>query len=385
MTDLVRATDQFAIIEPSWTLAERIAKTDFVPSALRGKPEAVLAAILTGNELGLPPMTAINKIHVIEGRPSLSAEVMRALVQAAGHEIWLEESNTTKATVGGRRRDTSNASYITWTIDDANRANLGGKQNWKRYPRAMLVARATGELCRFLFSDVLAGISYTVEEVEDGFTLEGDDALADPVMDGRPEGVAPPKKPTSKRQRKPKKPPASPPPASAGPPLPGEEGYDDVTGAVAPEVIDAEATEADGPSSKSEFWRILREIGRDGDDAESRALRHAVIHKATDGATTNSQKADNDALEAACELLTQVQEGTWEVGEDERLIEAQSAFAWGETHHSSSTGFPPGWGDRAGPDKARATKAARALDDSFTGSFDDIGPALAARIAEEGA
>jgi hypothetical protein len=50
-------------------------------------------------------------------------------------------------------------------MDDAKRANLAGKGNWKSYPRQMLAARATSEIARLLFADLLHGLSYTPEEV----------------------------------------------------------------------------------------------------------------------------------------------------------------------------------------------------------------------------
>ena len=98
---------------PSWIdvmdrgveLAEIIANTDFVPKGLRGNQPAILAAILYGHEVGLEPMQSLAKISVIEGRPSLWAEAQRALILAAGHEMWVEESTVTRATVAGRRRD----------------------------------------------------------------------------------------------------------------------------------------------------------------------------------------------------------------------------------------------------------------------------------------
>src|SRR5262245_66596690 len=63
-------------------LATYIAGTDFVPRAYRGQDAAVAAAILAGRELGIGPMTALQHLHVIDGRPAMSAQLMRALVFA---------------------------------------------------------------------------------------------------------------------------------------------------------------------------------------------------------------------------------------------------------------------------------------------------------------
>lgn len=81
-----------ALINPttdSWTavlhdvvaLAQNINQTEFVPKDLRGSAPKVAAAILHGRELGLPPMTSLAGVHVIQGRPGVSAELMRALIQ----------------------------------------------------------------------------------------------------------------------------------------------------------------------------------------------------------------------------------------------------------------------------------------------------------------
>ena len=92
-----------ALAEDYWRLAQRIATTEFVPAKLRNRPEAVLAALLSGAERGLGPMESLRSIDVIEGKPSLSAEAMRALVLAAGHDIEIVESTATRCTVIGRR------------------------------------------------------------------------------------------------------------------------------------------------------------------------------------------------------------------------------------------------------------------------------------------
>ena len=104
---------------------------------------------------------------VIEGKPSLSAEAQRALILAAGHELWVEDGATaTKVTVTGRRAGSDRTSSMTWTLDDAKRANLAGKTNWRMYPRQMLTARATADLARAIFADVIGGLAAT-EELED--------------------------------------------------------------------------------------------------------------------------------------------------------------------------------------------------------------------------
>jgi hypothetical protein len=162
----------FEVMGAAFELAQKLAATEFVPLPLRNKPAAVAACILQGHEVGLPPMASLQHIHVIQGRPALDAAAQRALVLAHGHEIWIEEQTATRATVCGRRKGEDRVLSVTWTLDDAKRAKLDGKESWRLYPRNMLVARATGDVCRGAFMDVLAGIPYNVEELQDGAVLQ---------------------------------------------------------------------------------------------------------------------------------------------------------------------------------------------------------------------
>lgn len=217
-----------AVVENVAAFANQICDTDFVPKGLRGKPAAVAAAILSGRELGLPPMTALQGTHVVEGRPGLSAEMMRALVLAAGHEIEFTESTGAKCTIRGRRSGRDTWLEVTWNSDMARAAGLLGKSNWKNYPRALLQARATTELCRMIFADVIHGFR-SVEELED---MTEDDQSGG-TGTGAVEGSAPVKR----SRRRTSQAPADALNAQAGesrpaggtpePPLPGEPGYDD--------------------------------------------------------------------------------------------------------------------------------------------------------------
>lgn len=147
---------------------QAIAKTEFVPRGLRGKPNAILAAILMGRELGLGPMESMRSISIIDGRPSPSAEWMVARIFEAGHVLTVPEQTAETCTVKGTRyregQIITEMSY-TFTMEMAKRAGLASKDNWKHYPEAMLYWRAVAQLARQLFPDVLAGIKHTPEEL----------------------------------------------------------------------------------------------------------------------------------------------------------------------------------------------------------------------------
>ena len=156
----------------SWTavasqvirLAKEIYDTPFVPDGLRGSVPAVAAAILAGRELGLGPMTSLANIHLIKGKPALAALLMRALIQSRGHQWQDVETTDTRAVIRARRKGESEWTTVQFTADQARHAkiDLGG------YPQDKLYARATSRLARRKFADVIAGMPYSAEELEDG-------------------------------------------------------------------------------------------------------------------------------------------------------------------------------------------------------------------------
>jgi hypothetical protein len=163
-------------------LAKAVAATEFVPVAMRGKPAAVLACVLTGRELGIGPMQSLKHIAIIEGKPGLSAELMAGLVRSRGHKLRIITRSSDEAEVEGvRADDPQHPLRVRWTLKDAERAGLctisdDGRPRardrnnkpmpWEKYPDAVLLARAISALCRALFSDITAGFSYTPEEIE---------------------------------------------------------------------------------------------------------------------------------------------------------------------------------------------------------------------------
>lgn len=211
-----------AVARPIFELANRIYDTEFVPKGLRGSEPATAAAMLYGREIGLPPMTSLGGIHVIEGKPGLSAEQMRAMVFAAGHEIEFTESTGATCTIRGKRRGQERWTAVTWTIDMARAAGLATKHIWKSYPRTQLQARCTTELCRMIFPDVIHGFR-SVEELQD---MTGDDGTA-PAAGEQPAGTSrvARKRTTAKKAAAAPQAAAAAAPASTIPPLPGEPGF----------------------------------------------------------------------------------------------------------------------------------------------------------------
>jgi hypothetical protein len=173
-------------------LSKTICGTEMVPGSLRGRWDAVMAAMMMGYELGLGPMQALNGIQVIDGKAGLSAEMMRALITGQGHVFILSATNE-KASVRCRRTEWPEGEMSTfeWTLEDARRANLikanTNRSGWAKYPRAMLSARATSEAARAIFPDVLAGMSYTPEEI--GTFDEGPTPTYPPVVTAQAESV----------------------------------------------------------------------------------------------------------------------------------------------------------------------------------------------------
>lgn len=313
----VSLRDELDMWADAMELAKVLAPTQFVPKDLRNNPPAVLACMLKGAELGVSALHALSQIHVIDGRPALAAELQRALILSHGHEVWVEESSGTRATICGRRAGSEHVQRVTWTIEDARRAKLDGKANWRNYPADMLLARATGRLARFMFADLLAGMSYNVEEVSDGFEFE--------ALDPGPAGAAPAA--TTRRKAKKSAPRgAAPPPAAltggSPPPLPDEE--EPAVGAQSP-AGPSPAPTPPGTARRASSAQGPGDPGTSGEPGEVVAKRaqviaiqareadvdhHDVVAAVTHGAKTSAKTLTAPEADAVLTALGRLRRGT---------------------------------------------------------------------------
>ncbi len=159
--------------EAMTAMAVRLCNTAFVPESYRGKPDTVLAAIATGREMGIGPMQSLRDIHMIDGRPAFSAQLMLSKMRAGGVVIVASEATNDHAKIKARREDTGEEGTFEFTKADAEAANLLGKKNWRSWPQDMYWARAVGRMARRFGSDLLGGLVYAKEELDDIDDYEG--------------------------------------------------------------------------------------------------------------------------------------------------------------------------------------------------------------------
>lgn len=195
VTTLPTSKGQFSLapqsLEEAMRFADLLAKSNIVPKDYQGNPGNVLVAVQWGAEIGLPPLQAMQNIAVINGRPSIWGDAMLALVRGSGLLEYINEEPTDEGCTVTVKRKGEPEVVRTFTVEDAKRAGLYGKQGpWQQHPKRMMQMRARAFALRDVFADVLRGV-HIAEEVQD-MPAERDMGAAE---------VVPEKKPASRAER----------------------------------------------------------------------------------------------------------------------------------------------------------------------------------------
>jgi hypothetical protein len=150
--------------------ANELAGANLLPGQYRRQPANVLYAMEYGRTLGITPLAAITGIHVIEGKPSASAALISGLVRQAGHKLRVRVESGQggpRAIATIHRADDPEFEFrAEWDMQRARDAGLANKDVWRKYPQAMLKARAITEVARDACEEVLFGLHYTPEELD---------------------------------------------------------------------------------------------------------------------------------------------------------------------------------------------------------------------------
>lgn len=182
-----RGTDVAVSLDERLRVAELLSESGMLPDTYRGKRGNVLAAEFAADALQIPLFTAFQHLHNVKGRVGLSAELMRSLVRRAGHRYKLSGDRTKATMVIHLRGEREPEAAVEFTLEDAvdaglvslhdgkprSRSERGEKKPWESHTRSMLQARVTSLAVRMHCPEVLAGMSYTPDELDEIADSEG--------------------------------------------------------------------------------------------------------------------------------------------------------------------------------------------------------------------
>jgi hypothetical protein len=155
----------------------------------RGAAQAVVK-VLAGREIGFGPIASMTGIHVIQGRVSISANLMAAAIKRSGrYDYRVKEMTTQRCEIEFRERMGDKWEVIGSSEFTAQDARLAGTKNMDKFARNMLFARAMSNGARWYCPDIFGGPVYTPEELGaavDGETGEVIDAPAPRIVVAHP-------------------------------------------------------------------------------------------------------------------------------------------------------------------------------------------------------
>lgn len=165
MTEIARREPEPTAMSAKIEYAKALAHSNLLPKQYQQQPANLLYALEYADALGVSPINAITSIHVIEGKPSASADLIAAMIRRAGHKLRVVGDDRAATATLIRADDPGFEYTATWTLDKARAAGLTNKSVWKNFPGAMLRSRAITEVARMGASDALFGVVYTPEEL----------------------------------------------------------------------------------------------------------------------------------------------------------------------------------------------------------------------------
>jgi hypothetical protein len=176
-------TDQLAIVPQKHQIisnfddlaraATAMSKSGYFQDS-RDQAQAIVK-IMAGQEMGFGAFASMTGIYIIQGKPTIGANLMASAVKGSGkYDYRIITLNDTIAEIEffqqGKSLGTSK-----FTMEDAKKACITGKDNWQKFARNMLFSRAMSNGVRWYCPDVFNGSAvYTPEELGAEVNADGD-------------------------------------------------------------------------------------------------------------------------------------------------------------------------------------------------------------------
>lgn len=164
-----------ASFEDQWRICTAYLRSGLLPKSF-DTIEKVLVGTQFARELGLPPLTALRQIYVLNGTPNLYGDLPLALAMRSGliediEEHFIEEGGETiAATCKIKRRGVATPVERKFSKTDAQRAGLWGKGVWQKYQARMLQCRARSWALKDIAPDLFNGCS--ILEYDENTTVD---------------------------------------------------------------------------------------------------------------------------------------------------------------------------------------------------------------------
>ncbi len=156
--------------------ADMLVKSGFLPVSVN-TPEKAIAIALTAKELGIGWMEGLRSINVIQGKPTISPQLMLAMANRTGQLEDIKIDATNERCIVTVVRKGRQPHTVEFGAKEATDLGLINRDNYRKQPATMFQWRALAGNLRVSFPDVMLGF-YTPEEmganvkVGEGDTME---------------------------------------------------------------------------------------------------------------------------------------------------------------------------------------------------------------------
>ena len=156
-----------------------------------------MVKVMAGAEIGLPPFASMSGIHIVNGKPTLGANLIATLVKNDPRYDYRVKRADNEACVLAWYEGGALVGESSFSIQEANAAGLTNKQTWKAYASDMLFARALTRGARRYAPGIFGGAPiYTPDEMgvdtdEDGHIVQGEVInVTPPAVNGKTQPTA---------------------------------------------------------------------------------------------------------------------------------------------------------------------------------------------------
>jgi hypothetical protein len=176
---------------PQWLMTKQWAESAYRSGLFKSvnNMHQAVVKITMGLELGISPMRAMQSIYIVSGNITMNGTLIGALIKRSGkYNYAVQQLDDGQCIINFfERTDTGEwkpSGASKFTMQDAQRAGLAEKDNWRMYPRNMLFNRAISNGARWYTPDVFSGAIYTPDEMDlrvdaKGDVIEGDIKVPD--------------------------------------------------------------------------------------------------------------------------------------------------------------------------------------------------------------